>query len=212
MRLGEALAAGISALGLGLDDAIQARLLAYLTLLERWNRTHNLTSVRDPFGMLGHHVLDSLSVLPHLPARARLRLIDVGSGGGLPGVPLAIARPDWRVTLLDSSQKKSAFLRQTAAELGLVNVEVATARAELFVPTQLFDVAIARALSDLAQFAALAAHLLAPGGRLFAMKGGYPREEIAKLPGEISIVATHRLIVPSLKSERHLVILQARAA
>lgn len=209
---GEALAAGVATLGLGLDEAIQARLLAYLTLLAKWNRTHNLTSVRDPLGMLRHHLLDSLAVLPHMPARAGLRLIDVGSGGGLPGVPLAIARRGWRVTLLDSSRKKSAFLRQTAAELGLNNVEVVTVRAEAYSPAQLFDVAIARALSDLARFAAVAGHLLAPGGQLFAMKGVYPREEVAQLPREVRVVATHKLTVPGLEAERHLVIMQVGPA
>jgi 16S rRNA (guanine527-N7)-methyltransferase len=181
-------------------------------LLAKWNRTHNLTSVRDPLGMLRLHLLDSLAVLPHMPARPRLRLIDVGSGGGLPGVPLAIARPGWRVTLLDSSQKKSAFLRQTTAELGLANVEVATARAESYTPPQLFDVAIARALSDLARFVAAARHLLAPGGQLLAMKGGYPHDEVAKLPRDVNVVKTHRLIVPGLEGERHLVILQVQPA
>jgi 16S rRNA (guanine527-N7)-methyltransferase len=212
MIAGEALAAGVAALGLDLEDAIQARLLAYLTLLEKWNRTHNLTSVRDPLAMVGQHLLDSLAVLPHLPGRARLRLIDVGSGGGLPGVPLAIARPGWQTTLLDSSQKKSAFLRQAAAELRLANVEVVTARAESYSPAQAFDVAIARALSDLAQFAAMAAHLLAPGGQLFAMKGSYPREEIAALPREVAVVSAHRLTIPGIEAERHLVIMQARPA
>jgi 16S rRNA (guanine527-N7)-methyltransferase len=212
MMPGEALAAGIAALGLGLEDAIQARLLAYLTLLEKWNRTHNLTSVRDPLGMVRQHLLDSLAVLPHLPPRAGLRLIDVGSGGGLPGIPLAIARPGWKVTLLDSSEKKSAFLRQTGAELRLSNVEVATARAESYSPAKPFDVAIARALSDLAQFVAVAAHLLAPGGELFAMKGVDPRKEITNLPRGVSLVATHRLAIPGLEAERHLVIMQAQAA
>ena len=212
MTPGEALAAGVAALGLDVDDAIQARLLAYLTLLEKWNRTHNLTSIRNPLGMLRDHLLDSLAVLPYLPDRPSLRLIDVGSGGGLPGVPLAIIRPRWQVTLLDSNQKKSAFLRQLAAELPLSNVEVATARAESFAPAKLFEVAIARALSDLAQFAAWAAHLLAPGGRLFAMKGAYPREEIAALPQGIRIAATHKLAVPGLAAERHLVIMEVRTA
>lgn len=212
MTLGGALAAGVAALGLDVDDAIRARLLAYLTLLEKWNRTHNLTSIRDPHDMLRHHLLDSLAVLPYMPDRASLALVDVGSGGGLPGIPLAIARPRWQVTLLDSSQKKSAFLRQLAAELRLSNIEVATARAELFAPAKLFEVAIARALSDLAQFAAWATHLLAPGGRLFAMKGAYPREEIAALPQGIRVVATHKLEIPGLAAERHLVIMEAQAA
>jgi 16S rRNA (guanine527-N7)-methyltransferase len=212
MTLGEALAAGVAALGLDVEDAIQARLLAYLTLLEKWNRTHNLTAIRDPLGMLRHHLLDSLAVLPLLPDHPGLRLIDIGSGGGLPGIPLALVRSTWQVTLLDSSQKKSAFLRQLAAELHLPNVEVATARAESFAPAKLFEVAIARALSDLAQFAAWAAHLLAPGGQLFAMKGAYPREEIAALPQNIRVLATYTLEVPGLAAERHLVIMEGRTA
>jgi len=212
MTVAEALAAGVAALGLGLEDAIQARLLAYLTLLGKWNRTHNLTSVRDPLAMVGQHLLDSLAVLPHLPQRARLRLIDVGSGGGLPGIPLAIARPGWQASLLDSSGKKSAFLRQAAAELRLANVEIVTARAESYSPAQAFDVAISRALSDLARFAAIAAHLLAPGGQLFAMKGSYPREEIAALPREVVVVAVHRLTIPGIEAERHLVIMLAQPA
>jgi len=212
MTLGEALAAGVAALGLDVDDAIQARLLAYVTLLEKWNRTHNLTSIRDPLGMLRHHLLDSLAVLPYLPARPSLQVVDIGSGGGLPGVPLAIIRPRWQVTLLDSNQKKSAFLRQLAAELHLTNVEVETARAESFAPAKLFEVAIARALADLAQFAAWTIHLLAPGGRLFAMKGTYPREEIAALPQGIRVVATHKLEVPGLAAERHLVIMEVQTA
>jgi len=212
MTIGEALAAGVAALGLDVDDAIQARLLAYLTLLEKWNRTHNLTSIRDPLGMLRDHLLDSLAVLPYLPDRPSLRLIDVGSGGGLPGVPLAIARPRWHITLLDSNQKKSAFLRQLAAELRLSNVEVETARAESFAPAKLFEVATARALSNLAQFAAWAVHLLAPGGQLFAMKGAYPREEIAALPQSIRVAATHKLEVPGLAAERHLIIMEVRTA
>jgi 16S rRNA (guanine527-N7)-methyltransferase len=212
MTLGEALAAGVAALGLDIDDAIQARLLAYLTLLEKWNRTHNLTSIRDPLGMLRQHLLDSLAVLPYLPDRPSLRLIDVGSGGGLPGVPLAITRPTWQLTLLDSNQKKSAFLRQLAAELRLTNVDVVSARAESFAPAKLFEVAIARALSDLAQFAAWAGHLLAPGGQLFAMKGAYPREEIAALPQGVRVAATHTLEVPGLAAERHLVIMEVQPA
>ncbi len=125
MRLSRVLAAGIAALGLDLDDAAQTKLLAYVALLEKWNRTHNLTAIREPDRMLTHHVLDALATLPHLPQAPGLRLIDVGSGGGSPGVPLAVARPDWHVTLLDSKRKKATFLRQVAAELDLRNVAVA---------------------------------------------------------------------------------------
>jgi 16S rRNA (guanine527-N7)-methyltransferase len=208
MTAGEALAAAAAGFGLALDDAIQTKLLAYLTLLEKWNRTHNLTAVRGRERMLSHHLLDSLAVLPHLPARSGMRLVDVGSGGGLPGIPLAIARPDGHVALLDSNQKKSAFLRQAIAELELANAEVLTARAEAYVPDKPFEIAIARALSDLAQFVKMAAHLVGAGGRLLAMKGAYPEAEIAALPPGVRLVAARRLRVPGIDGERHLVILE----
>jgi len=212
MTAGEALAAGIATLGLDLDHAPQTRLLAYLTLLEKWNRTHNLTSIHGAQRMVSHHLLDSLAVLRHLPARAGLRLIDVGSGGGLPGIPLAIARPAWQTVLLDSSEKKCAFLRQAAAELGLGNAEVVNSRAESFLPARPFDVVIARAFSALEQFAAIATHLLAPHGRLVAMKGAYPKAEIAALPPEVHMVAAHALQVPGVDGQRHLVIMETRRA
>ena len=205
---GEALAAGAAALGLGLDDTARGKLLAYLTLLEKWNRTHNLTALRGRERMLSHHILDSLAVLPHVAVRSGMRLVDVGSGGGLPGIPLAIARPDWQVSLLDSNGKKSAFLRQAAAELKLVNAEVVTARAEAYVPGEPFELAIARALSELAQFVKVAAHLIGMKGRLLAMKGGYPEAEIATLPPGVRVVAVPELQVPGIAGKRHLVILE----
>ena len=208
MTAGEALAAGAAALGLELDDAIRAKLLAYLTLLEKWNRTHNLTAVRGRERMLSLHLLDSLAVLPYLPARSGMRLVDVGSGGGLPGIPLAIARPEWRIALLDSNRKKSAFLRQAAAELELANAEVVTARAEAYIPDKPFEVAMARALSDLAQFVKMAAHLVGAAGWLLAMKGSYPEAEIAALPPGVRVIAVPRLHVPGIEGERHLVILE----
>jgi len=191
-----------------LDDATRAKLLAYLTLLEKWNRTHNLTAQHGRDRMLSHHLLDSLAVLPHLPTRSAMRLVDVGSGGGLPGIPLAIAKPDWHITLLDSNQKKSAFLRQAAAELNLANAVVVSARAEAYVPDRPFAAAISRAVSELAQFVEMAAHLVAPGGHLLAMKGRYPEAEIAALPSGVHVVATPRLRVPGIEGERHLVILE----
>jgi 16S rRNA (guanine527-N7)-methyltransferase len=212
MTPGEALAAGVVALGLGLDDATQARLLSYLALLEKWNRTHNLTSVRDAVRMVSHHLLDSLAVLPHLPSADGMRLVDVGSGGGLPGIPLAISRLQWHVALVDSNQKKSAFLRQAVAELGLLNAEVVMKRAETYVPDKPFDVAISRGLSKLAQFVKLATPMVAVGGHLVAMKGVYPRAEIAALPPEVRVVAAPRLRVPGIAAERHLVILEKQGA
>lgn len=209
MTLARALAGGVAALGLDLDAAAQTKLLAYLALLDKWNRTHNLTAIREPERMVTHHLLDALATLPHLPEAETLRLIDVGSGGGLPGVPLAIARPQWRVTLLDSNRKKAAFLRQAAAELALANVAVAAMRADDYAPDTPFDVAISRAFADLGEFAAAACHLVRPGGHLFAMKGVYPRKELKALPRVFRVVAVPALEVPGLGAERHLVIMQA---
>jgi 16S rRNA (guanine527-N7)-methyltransferase len=208
MTLARALAAGVAALGLDVDAAAQTKLLAYTALLDKWNRTHNLTAIREPHRVVTHHLLDALATLPHLPDATSLRLIDVGSGGGLPGVPLAIARPQWDVTLLDSNRKKAAFLRQAAAELALANVSVVAMRAEDYTPGVLFDVAISRAFADLARFAAAARQLVRPGGRLLAMKGVYPREELEALPLSFRVVAVPTLHVPGLEAERHLVIMQ----
>lgn len=207
------LADGIAALGLAAQagaDA-QAKLLAYLALLDKWNRTHNLTAIREPERMVTHHLLDSLAVLPHLPPQAGLRLIDIGSGGGLPGIPLAIVRQDWQLVLLDGNFKKAAFLRQAAIELPLPNVEVVAARAEDYAPGVAFDIAISRAFSDLAIFAGVARNLLAPGGRLVAMKGVYPHEELAQLPAGVGVTATPALHVPGLDGARHLVIMERAA-
>jgi 16S rRNA (guanine527-N7)-methyltransferase len=211
MRLSGALAAGIAALGLDIDDAAQAKLLAYVALLDKWNRTHNLTAIREPERMVTHHLLDALAALPHLPQRPSLRLIDVGSGGGLPGVPLAIARSDWNVTLLDSNRKKAAFLRQVAAELGLAKVAIVAMRVEDYLPEVAFDVAISRAFAELPPFLAAARHLVRAGGWLVAMKGGYPQAELSQLPAGLRVAALPALAVPGLDAERHLVIVEASA-
>jgi len=209
MMLAQALAGGVAALGLDVDAAAQTKLLAYIALLDKWNRTHNLTAIREPQRVVTYHLLDALATVPHLPDAASLRLIDVGSGGGLPGVPLAIVRPQWRVTLLDSNRKKAAFLRQAAAELALANVAVAAMRAEEHAPEAPFDVAISRAFADLTQFAAAARHLVRPHGWLLAMKGVYPGEELKALPSVFRVVAVPAMNVPGLEGERHLVIMQA---
>lgn len=206
MTLEAQIGAGIAAMGLALPQAAQERLARYLELIAKWNRVHNLTAVRETEQMVVLHVLDSLSLLAHLE-RAR-SLLDVGSGPGLPGIPLAIARPELSVTLLDASHKKCAFLRQAKTELGLDNVEVACERVENWKPAQRFDAVVSRAFSDLADFVDQAQHLVAPGGALIAMKGVHPFEEIARLP------ATHRarvveISVPSLDAKRHLVFMEA---
>jgi 16S rRNA (guanine527-N7)-methyltransferase len=205
--LDEGLAA-LAEAGIALPFEARDKLAAYLALLSKWNRTYNLTAIRDPEQMVTHHVLDALAVLPHLPLAPHLRVLDVGSGGGVPGLPLAIARSGWSVVLLDASHKKGAFLRQAAIELGLPNVDAVTARVEDYVPAALFDVVISRAFADLATFAQSSVRLLAPGGRLFAMKGVYPDEEIAQLPAEVAMVAAPALSVPGLDAQRHLLVMK----
>ena len=205
-----ALVAGLSALQLDADSSAQAKLSQYIALLDKWNRTHNLTAIRDPEQMVTHHLLDSLAVLGHLPQQARLRVLDIGSGGGLPGIPLAIARQDWRVVLLDSNHKKAAFLRQAAIELDLANVEVCAVRVEDYAAEVLFDVVISRAFSDLATFATVARRLVARGGRLVAMKGLYPHEELRELPPDVMVAEVPAVRVPGLDGQRHLVIMKPR--
>jgi len=186
MTLAPALAGGIRALGIDVGPAGQAQLLAYIALLEKWNRTHNLTAIRTAEQMVTHHILDSLAVVPHVPTQASTRIVDIGSGGGLPGIPIAVARPGWHVTLLDSNQKKAAFLRQAVAELTLRNADVVARRAENYDPQARFDVAISRAYSNLAGFVVQARRLTRPGGIWLAMKGVYPAEELRELPPDVS--------------------------
>lgn len=206
MSLESQLKAGIAALGLALPDGAEAKLLAYLALLDKWNRVYNLTAVRDPERMVGHHLLDSLAAVPYFNSGA---VLDVGSGGGLPGIPLAIARQELQVTLIDSIAKKTAFLLQAKAELGLGNVQVITSRVEDFRPEAPFDVITSRAFSDLKEFVSLTRHLLKPGGRWLAMKGLLPHEEIATLPDWVKVSANHMLAVPGLEASRHMIVLES---
>lgn len=204
MNLSEDLVAGSSALGVALDAVQQQKLLDYIALIVKWNKVYNLTAVREPEAMIGHHLLDSLAVLPHL-AGVR-RLIDVGSGAGLPGIPLAIARPEMKITLLDSNHKKTTFMRQACLELGLTNAEVVCERVEQWQPQDKYDAVISRAYSELKEFVRLSAHLLAKGGKLYAMKGVYPVEEIAQLKSA-KVEEVIALTVPGLEAQRHLVII-----
>ena len=204
MNLSEGLVAGSSALGVALDAVQQQKLLDYIALIVKWNKVYNLTAVREPEAMIGHHLLDSLAVLPHL-AGVR-RLIDVGSGAGLPGIPLAIARPDMKIALLDSNHKKTTFMRQACLELGLTNAEVVCERVEQWQPQDKYDAVISRAYSELKEFVRLSAHLLAKGGKLYAMKGVYPVEEIAQLKSA-KVEEVIALTVPGLEAQRHLVII-----
>jgi len=181
------------------------RALALLRLvdeLELGNAQFNLTAIRDRLGMLRKHVLDSLTLQPYLRGS---RIADIGTGAGFPGLPLAIVNPERRFTLVEATGKKARFVEQTALALGCDNVRVKHARAETYRPFELFDTVVARALSSLADFAAYAGHLCAPDGRLLAMKGKRPDEEISALPKSFRVLAVHRLKVPGLDDERHLV-------
>lgn len=206
MSLAQPLATGLGALGLDLSAVQQQQLLDYVALIAKWNKVYNLTAVRDPEAMLTQHLLDSLAVLPHLLGVSRI--IDIGSGAGLPGIPVAIARPECKMTLLDSIHKKSTFQRQACLELGLTNTEVVCERVEHFKPAVGFEVAISRAFSDLSEFARLSAHLLEKGGKLCAMKGIYPHEELGKLPQQFKLQEVIPLTVPGMDANRHLVIIR----
>ena len=183
----------------------------YLDLLAKWNRTYNLTAIRERAKMITHHLEDTLAVLPFLPARPHLRVLDVGTGGGIPGIPLAIARPDWTLVLLDANHKKIAFVTQAAIELDLPNVRAVAARVENFVADAPFDVVFSRAFSALGSFASLASPHVAADGLIAAMKGALAQEEIDALPAGFSIVATPALHVPGLDAVRHLVLMRAAA-
>ncbi len=207
MTLAASVADGLRAMRIEQPAAAQELLTRYLELIAKWNRVHNLTAVRETGRMVTLHLLDSLSLLPYLESAATL--LDVGSGAGLPGIPVAIARPGLAVTLLDSSHKKCAFLRQAKAELGLANVEVMCERVEAWHPAAPFEVVVSRAFSDLGDFVAQAKHLVAPGGRLIAMKGVYPFEEITRIPATHRVTGVVELDVPLLDAKRHLVLLEA---
>lgn len=195
------LEAGLAALGLPAQP-LAARLLDYLALLDRWNRTYNLTAIRDPREMLSKHLLDSLSMWPHVRDG---KLADLGTGPGLPGIPLALARPGLQVTLVESNGKKTRFLREVVRQLGLANVRVLESRAEAVDEPGAYDQITARAMDTLAGILEVGGHLLAPGGRLLAMKGQRPDAEIAALPPGWRVETVQPLAVPGLEGDRHLV-------
>jgi len=199
----EQLARGLAALSLDLPAIAREQLLAFAALLGKWNKVYNLTALRDESQVISHHLLDSLAVLQHLGTAQRLA--DIGSGGGLPGIPLAIARPEMNVALVESNQKKSAFEQQAKIELGLANVSVHCARVEVRQPSEKCDVVISRAFSDLAEFVQLSGHLLTEDGALLAMKGVNPYEEIVQLPAAWRVAEVTPLQVPGVEAARHLV-------
>jgi 16S rRNA (guanine527-N7)-methyltransferase len=198
----ELLTAGARDIGIALDESAAAALLRLVDELELANAQFNLTAIRDRPGMLRKHVLDSLTLQPFLHGS---RVADIGTGAGFPGLPLAVVNPQRRFTLVEATGKKARFVQQTAERLGCGNVQVEHVRAESFRPFELFDTVAARALSSLADFAAYAGHLCAPDGRLLAMKGRRPDEELSALPKSFRVLAVHRLRVPGLDDERHLV-------
>lgn len=202
-QLSQVLADGITELKLDLNEKQHEQLLDYLALLFKWNAVYNLTSLRDPMQMVTSHLLDSLAAVPAFADAANV--LDVGAGGGLPGIVLAIARPGMKVSLIDTVHKKTAFLTQVKAELGLANVTVYTAKVQDLRAEQDFDVITSRAFADLSDFVSWSAHLLADGGQFIALKGVAPLEEQQRLPAQWKITGLAPLRVPGLDAERHLV-------
>ena len=207
MSMAATLAKGSAALGLDLPAEAQEKLLAFARLLIKWNKVYNLTAIRDEAQVVTHHLLDSLSVLPQLAGIKRL--VDVGSGGGLPGVVLAICRPELQVDSVETVQKKATFQNQARIELKLANFRAHHARIENWQPAyfaeQPVDGIVSRAFADLADFVNLSAHLAGPETRILAMKGVYPADEIARIPAGFALERSTPLTVPGLDAERHLI-------
>lgn len=206
-ELTRALTEGVRMLPLALSEVQIAQLIDYLALLSKWNTVYNLTAVRDPAQMVTQHLLDSLAVVPAFTGAKNV--LDVGAGGGLPGMVLAIARPDMRVAMIDTVHKKTAFLTQAKAELDLTNVTIHTMRVEQLQVPEKFDVITSRAFAELADFVTWSGHLLKEGGRFIAMKGVLPTEEIARLPSGWKVSQVQPLVVPGLNAERHLIFIEA---
>jgi 16S rRNA (guanine527-N7)-methyltransferase len=204
----EELQRGSAQLGISLSEEEKIMLLAYLALLRKWNKVYNLTAIRDEHQMVSHHLLDSLAVMPHLWAG---RWLDVGCGAGLPGIVLAVMRPNWQITLLDSNSKKTSFVQQAIIELGLQNASVHCARVEDWKPAEKFDGIISRAFSELGNFLRSTQHLVAQHGRWAAMKG-VPEQELAGMPGKCRVEQIIPLQVPGLHATRSLVIASCKGS
>ena len=206
MKLDKKLQQGLATMEIELRPEVRAQLVQFLELLAHWNRAYNLTAVRDIEQMLPRHLLDSLSVLPHLRGQ---RVLDIGTGAGLPGIPLALARPDMHFVLLDSNAKKLRFVTQALHHLGISNVETVQVAVERYQPPQPFDSLIARAFAAIPDMLNSCRHLFAPHGVFLAMKGVYPQEELATVNPGFRVREVARLAVPGLDAARHLVILEA---
>ncbi len=198
------LLSGADAQGIVLHDKEASQLIDFLELLQKWNKTYNLTALRDPKDMVTKHLLDSLAVAPHLKGS---RIVDVGSGAGLPGLPLAIVFPDREFLLLDSIGKKTRFMQHAVQTLGLTNVQVVQSRVEDYRATQGFATVLSRAFANLKDFVTSSAHLCANAAIMLAMKGAYPHAEIESLPPEIKVDQVMPLVVAGLEAERHLVVM-----
>jgi 16S rRNA (guanine527-N7)-methyltransferase len=206
------LQAGLQVMGLQIDTEKQGKLIAYLMLIDKWNKVHNLTAIREPLEMVTLHLLDSLSVLPHVQALAPKYLLDVGAGAGLPSIPLAICLPDLQVSAIDSVTKKTSFMRQVKGELGLSNFQVEVGRVEALKKEAKFDVIISRAFSEIGLFVKLTKHLLAENGQWLAMKGTVPAHEFEHQDFKSANVQVNKidvLKVAGMDAERHLVFLSA---
>ena len=204
--LQQKLADGLSALPLELNASVQHQLIDYLQLLVKWNRAYNLTAIRQPEQMVTRHLLDSLVIGPYLQGP---RILDVGTGAGLPGIPLALAYPDLKFTLLDSNGKKIRFVTQAVAELGLANVDVIQSRIEAFQPECRFDTITARAFASIEELIDQTTRLLVDKGQYLIMKGVFPVAEVEAMPEGYQVEAVHQLKVPALDAERHLLIVRA---
>jgi len=202
-QLAQVLKDGIDEMGLAINAQQQDKLMAYLQLMHKWNGVYNLTSLRDPMQMVTHHLLDSLAAVPAFASAHNV--LDVGAGGGLPGIVLAICRPDMKLAMIDTVHKKTAFLTQVKAELGLSNVTVYTMKVQDLAVRDKFDVITSRAFADLSDFVNWSGHLLAEGGRFIALKGTAPSEERERVPQEWRVSSLEPLQVPRLGAERHLV-------
>jgi 16S rRNA (guanine527-N7)-methyltransferase len=206
-ELANSLNSGVAELGISLSEQQQRLLLQYLELLVKWNRAYNLTAIREPAKMVSRHLLDSLAIAKHLRGQ---RVLDVGTGAGLPGIPLAIVFPDREFHLLDSNGKKTRFLFQVKTDLGLDNISVHNARVESFTPIEQFDVVLSRAFASLLDMVSDCRHLLCGGGHFLAMKGNYPEQELLAIESVCQVESVSSIAVPGLSEQRHLVAMTCR--